>query len=122
VRETIAAVKSSYPGRRLIAVFEPRTQTSMRRVFQAVYPQSFAGADLVCIRRIPLPEKVPAAERFSSEALAAELRRRGKAAFFFEDTEGIIDFIVGSGQAGDVVLIMSNGGFDNIHERLLESL
>jgi UDP-N-acetylmuramate: L-alanyl-gamma-D-glutamyl-meso-diaminopimelate ligase len=122
VRETIAAVKSSHPGRRLIAVFEPRTQTSMRRVFQAVYPQSFAAADLVCIRRIPLPEKVPAAERFSSEALAAELRRRGKAAFFFEDTEGIIDFIVASGQAGDVVLIMSNGGFDNIHERLLESL
>ena len=122
VRETIVAVKSSYPGRRLIAVFEPRTQTSMRKVFQAVYPQSFEGADLICIRRIPLPEKVPEAERFSSEELVAELRRRGKAAFFFEDTDAIIDFIVASGQAGDVVLIMSNGGFDNIHERLLDSL
>jgi UDP-N-acetylmuramate: L-alanyl-gamma-D-glutamyl-meso-diaminopimelate ligase len=122
VRETIAAVKSSYPGRRLIAVFEPRTQTSMRKVFQAVYPQSFEGADLVCIRRIPLPEKVPEAERFSSDELVAELRRRGQEAYFFEDTEGIIDFVVGNGQAGDVVLIMSNGGFDNIHERLLESL
>ena len=122
VRETIAAVRSSYPGRRLIAVFEPRTQTSMRKVFQAVYPQSFEGADLICIRRIPLPEKVPEAERFSSDELVAELRRRGQEAYFFEDTEGIIDFVVGNGQAGDVVLIMSNGGFDNIHERLLKSL
>ena len=83
VRETIAAVKSSYPGRRLIAVFEPRTQTSMRKVFQAVYPQSFEGADLICIRRIPLPEKVPEAERFSSEELVAELRRQGQGRLFF---------------------------------------
>jgi UDP-N-acetylmuramate: L-alanyl-gamma-D-glutamyl-meso-diaminopimelate ligase len=122
VAETIAAVRSFYSGRRLIAVFEPRTQTSMRKVFQAVYPRSFERADLICIRRIPLPEKVPEAERFSSEELVAELRRRGQAAFFFENTEGIIDFIVASGQAGDVVLVMSNGGFDHIHERLLAAL
>jgi UDP-N-acetylmuramate: L-alanyl-gamma-D-glutamyl-meso-diaminopimelate ligase len=122
VRETIAAVRSFFTGRRLIAVFEPRTQTSMRKIFQSVYPESFDGADLICIRRIPLPEKVPEAERFSSQDLVTELRRRGMEAHFFEDTEAIIDFIVETGRAGDVVLIMSNGGFDNIHERLMESL
>jgi UDP-N-acetylmuramate: L-alanyl-gamma-D-glutamyl-meso-diaminopimelate ligase len=122
VRETVAAVKSGYPGGRLIAVFEPRTNTSMRKVFQPVYPQAFDGADIICIRRPSMLEKIPAAERFSSEELVAELRRLGRTAAFFPDTEGIIDFVVNTGRSGDVVLIMSNGGFDNIHERLLESL
>jgi UDP-N-acetylmuramate: L-alanyl-gamma-D-glutamyl-meso-diaminopimelate ligase len=122
VRETIAAVSSSYPGRRLVAVFEPRTNSSMRRVFQAAYAESFDPADLVCIRKPSMLEKVPEGERFSSETLAADLARRGKTSYFFPDTNGIIDFILADGRPGDVVLIMSNGGFDNIHERLLESL
>ena len=122
VRETIAAVRSSYPGRRLIAVFEPRTNSSMRKVFQPVYPQSFDGADRVCIRRPSMPEKVPEAERFSAEALVADLQRQGRDAAFFPDTESIIAAIVDAGRSGDVVLIMSNGGFDNIHERLLSAL
>jgi UDP-N-acetylmuramate: L-alanyl-gamma-D-glutamyl-meso-diaminopimelate ligase len=122
VRETIAAVRSAWPGRRLIAVFEPRTNSSMRRVFQAVYPRSFDGADLICIRRPSMLEKVPAGERFSAEDLVVELQRQGKTAVFFPGTDGIIDFLVATARSGDVVLIMSNGGFDNIHERLLESL
>jgi UDP-N-acetylmuramate: L-alanyl-gamma-D-glutamyl-meso-diaminopimelate ligase len=122
VRETVAAVKFGYPGRRLIAVFEPRTNSSMRKVFQPVYPQAFDGADVICIRRPSMLEKIPEAERFSSEELVAALRRQGKTAAFFPDTEGIIDFVVRSGKPGDVVLIMSNGGFDNIHERLLAAL
>jgi UDP-N-acetylmuramate: L-alanyl-gamma-D-glutamyl-meso-diaminopimelate ligase len=122
VRETIAAVRSSFPGRRLIAVFEPRTNSSMRKVFQAVYPQSFDGANIVCIRRPSMLEKVPEAERFSAEELVHELNRRGRAAHFFPDTEAIIAFLLKTAAAGDMILIMSNGGFDNIHERLLESL
>jgi UDP-N-acetylmuramate: L-alanyl-gamma-D-glutamyl-meso-diaminopimelate ligase len=122
VRETIAAVRSSYPGRRLVAVFEPRTNSSMRRVFQTAYAESFDSADLICIRRPSMLEKVPEGERFSSEQLAADLARRGKSAHFFADTAGIIDFIVAEGRPGDVVLVMSNGGFDNIHEKLLRAL
>jgi UDP-N-acetylmuramate: L-alanyl-gamma-D-glutamyl-meso-diaminopimelate ligase len=122
VAETIAAVRSGYPGRRLIAVFEPRTNSSMRKVFQPVYPQAFDGADVICIRRPSMLEKIPEGERFSSEDLVADLRRQGKTAGFFPDTEGIIDFLVRTGRSGDVVLIMSNGGFDNIHERLLVAL
>ncbi len=122
VRETVDAVKSGYPGRRLIAVFEPRTNSSMRKVFQPVYPRAFDGADVVCIRRPSMLEKIPEAERFSSEQLVAELQRRGKTSAFFPDTEGIIDFLLRTGRPGDVVLVMSNGGFDNIHERLLDAL
>jgi UDP-N-acetylmuramate: L-alanyl-gamma-D-glutamyl-meso-diaminopimelate ligase len=122
VRETIAAVRSSYPGRRLVAVFEPRTNSSMRRVFQAAYAESFDRADLICIRRPSMLEKVPEGERFSSEHLAADLAQRGKIAHFFADTAAIIDFVVAEGRPGDVVLVMSNGGFDNIHEKLLNAL
>jgi UDP-N-acetylmuramate: L-alanyl-gamma-D-glutamyl-meso-diaminopimelate ligase len=122
VRETIAAVRAAYPGRRLIAVFEPRSNSSMRKVFQPVYPQAFDGADRIFIRRPSMLEKVPEAERFSAEALVDELQRQGLDAGFYPDTESIIEAIVDSGRSGDVLLIMSNGGFDNIHERLLESL
>jgi UDP-N-acetylmuramate: L-alanyl-gamma-D-glutamyl-meso-diaminopimelate ligase len=122
VRETIAAVKAAYPGRRIIAVFEPRTNSSMRKVFQPVYPDSFESADMICIRRPPRLDKVPETERFSSEDLVAELNRRGKAADFFQDTDQIIDHLVQTAVSGDVILVMSNGGFDNIHERLLASL
>jgi len=122
VRETIAAVRAAYPGRRLVAVFEPRTNSSMRKVFQPVYPRSFDGADRICIRQPSMLEKVPEAERFSAEALVAELQRQGRDAAFFADTDGIIASIAATARTGDVVLIMSNGGFDNIHERLLAAL
>jgi UDP-N-acetylmuramate: L-alanyl-gamma-D-glutamyl-meso-diaminopimelate ligase len=122
VRETIKAVKPFYPQGRLIAVFEPRTNTSMRDIFQEDYPESFDAADLICIRHPPLLEKIPAGRRFSSERLVADLQRRGKAAHYFPDTDAIIAFLVREAAAGDLVLIMSNGGFDNIHQRLLERL
>jgi UDP-N-acetylmuramate: L-alanyl-gamma-D-glutamyl-meso-diaminopimelate ligase len=122
VRETVAAVRSAYPGRRIVAVFEPRTNSSMRKVFQGVYPESFDGADLVCIRRPPLLDKIPEAERFCSEDLVAAIGCRGGVARHFEDTEAIVAFIAESARPGDVVLVMSNGGFDNIHERLLAAL
>ena len=122
VRETVKAVKPLYPNGRLIAVFEPRTNTSMRDVFQDVYPACFDAADLICIRRPPLLKKIPASHRFSSKKLVQDLRQRGKDAHFFEDTDLIIEFLLNHTVPGDAILIMSNGGFDNIHERLLESL
>ncbi len=121
VRETIRAVKPFFPNGRLIAVFEPRTNTSMRNVFQWAYTQAFDGADLICIRKPPLLHKIPEPERFSSEKLVDDLNHRGKTAHYFPDTESIIDFLVQEARAGDLVLIMSNGGFDNIHERLLNA-
>jgi UDP-N-acetylmuramate: L-alanyl-gamma-D-glutamyl-meso-diaminopimelate ligase len=122
VRETLRAVKSFYTAGRIIAVFEPRTNSSMRRVFQNDYPLSFDGADLVCIRNPPLLHKIPVEERFSSKLLVSDLKRRGIDARFFPDTETIIDFLVTAARRDDLILIMSNGGFDQIHERLLAAL
>jgi len=122
VYETIKAVKPFYDQGRLVAVFEPRTNSSRRNIFQRVYASCFDNADLICIRKPPLLEKIPPDQRFSSETLVADLRHRGKAAHFFENTDAIIDYLVNILQTGDAVLIMSNGGFDNIHARLLERL
>ncbi|MFP4308026.1 MAG: UDP-N-acetylmuramate--L-alanine ligase [Desulfococcaceae bacterium] len=122
VRETIRAVRPFYPNGRLIAVFEPRTNTSMRTVFQEVYPLAFDGADIVCIRTPSRLDKVPEAERFSSEKLVADIRARDIEAHHFPETEGIVEFLAEVARPGDGVLVMSNGGFDNIHERLLERL
>ena len=122
VRETIRAVKPFCPGGRLIAVFEPRTNSSMRNVFQNIYPLSFDGADVICIRQPSLLEKIPPQERFSSQQLVADLKGQSKNAHYFTDTDAIIDFLVTEANSGDLILVMSNGGFDNIHERLLEAL
>lgn len=122
VRETIRALKPFYPEGRLIAVFEPRTNSSMRDVFQNSYPDSFDDADLVLIRKPPHLEKIPEDHRFSSEKLVSDLEKKGVNAYFFETTEGIIDFVTDETKSGDLVLIMSNGGFDQIHQRILDRL
>jgi len=122
VRETLNAIKPFYPTGRLIAVFEPRTNSSMRAVFQDIYPTVFDAADLVCIREPSLLHKIPEDERFSASRLVADICKRGVAAKHFEDTDKIIEFVAAEAVSGDVVLIMSNGGFDNIHQRLLDTL
>ncbi len=122
VKKTIQAIKGYYRESRLVAVFEPRTNTSMRNIFQDVYPEAFDGADKVCIRRPALLEKIPIGERFSSQQLVSDLNKRGLDADYFENTEEIIDFLTKMTRPGDVILVMSNGGFDNIHARLLERL
>ncbi|MBU1055672.1 MAG: UDP-N-acetylmuramate:L-alanyl-gamma-D-glutamyl-meso-diaminopimelate ligase [Proteobacteria bacterium] len=122
VKETVKALKPFYPKGRLIAVFEPRTNSSMRKVFQDVYPLSFDDADIICISKPPLLEKIPFDERFSSEKLVEDLKIKGKDAYFFNNTQSIIDFLVKTAKSGDLILIMSNGGFENIHERLLAAL
>jgi len=122
VRETIRAVKSVHSNGRLIAVFEPRTNTSMRSIFQNEYPQSFEMADLICIRQPPLLKKIPPGQRFSSRQLVNDLQSRGKDAHYFPDTDTILSFLTTNARPQDLILIMSNGGFDNIHQRLLESI
>jgi UDP-N-acetylmuramate: L-alanyl-gamma-D-glutamyl-meso-diaminopimelate ligase len=122
VRETLRAVRASAGNGRLVAVFEPRTNTSMRDVFQQDYVGAFDAADLICVRHPPLLHKIPEGRRFSSEALVESLVGHGKEAHFFPDTEAILEFLAGECRSGDVVLIMSNGGFDNIHQRLLDAL
>jgi UDP-N-acetylmuramate: L-alanyl-gamma-D-glutamyl-meso-diaminopimelate ligase len=122
VRETCAGVRSRYPEARLVAVFEPGTNTSKRALFQEAYVSAFDRADLVVVRVPRKVEKIPPADRFSSLRLASDLKTRGKEAEAFEDTDGILEHLGTVLAPGDVVLIMSNGSFDNLGTRLLQML
>ncbi|MDH4318018.1 MAG: UDP-N-acetylmuramate--L-alanine ligase [Desulfobulbaceae bacterium] len=122
VRETTAALRLAWPERRLIIVFEPRTNSSRRSVFQESYADSFHGADLVVVREhVPLAD-VERAEQFSSEKLVSDLKKIGISACYFPDTDAILDFLGEETGTGDIVAVLSNGGFDNIHQRLLTRL
>ncbi|MBU0665506.1 MAG: UDP-N-acetylmuramate:L-alanyl-gamma-D-glutamyl-meso-diaminopimelate ligase [Proteobacteria bacterium] len=122
VRETLAALKEAYAGQRLVTVFEPRTNSSRRAIFQQDYVSAFDATDLILIRK-PLPlDNVPVEELFSSTQLASDLRARGLDARTFDDTDTILDHLMTTLREGDLVAILSNGGFDNIHNRLLERL
>ncbi|WP_240194806.1 UDP-N-acetylmuramate:L-alanyl-gamma-D-glutamyl-meso-diaminopimelate ligase [Desulfobulbus rhabdoformis] len=122
VRETLNALRLAWPNNRLLVVFEPRTNSSRRAVFQSTYTTAFSAADKVLIRKhVPL-DTVPLSEQFSSPQLAADLQTRGTEAYCFDDTEAILTFLEKTCRSGDIVVILSNGGFDGIHERLLTIL
>lgn len=121
-RETLQALKAAYPGRRLLAVFEPRTNSSRRRVFQQAYSSAFGAADRVLLRVPEGLEAIAAEERFSVEQLAAELCATGQPASSFATTADILAELAATTRPGDVVAILSNGGFDDIHHRLLTLL
>jgi UDP-N-acetylmuramate: L-alanyl-gamma-D-glutamyl-meso-diaminopimelate ligase len=122
VRETVQAVKEKYRHRRLVAAFEPRSNSSRRNVFQEQYASSFDRADLIMIPEPPMKEKIPVEERFSSAGLVEDLNRKGLNAFYFADTSLLLEEILRQSRAGDVVLFMSNGSFDNLPARMLARL
>ncbi|HTU00528.1 MAG TPA: UDP-N-acetylmuramate:L-alanyl-gamma-D-glutamyl-meso-diaminopimelate ligase [Candidatus Sulfotelmatobacter sp.] len=122
VRETVRAVRARYPRARLVAVFEPRTNTSRRKIFQDAYPASFRGADEVILVPPFDAEKLPEAERFDSAAVVAALQHNGQTARLHRDADAVVADLAGRIEPGAVVLIMSNGAFDNIHDKLLAAL
>ena len=122
VRETIAAVKPFYEKGRVIAVFEPRTNTSMRHFFQQTYPDAFLSADKTIICNPCVKKNIPKGQRFSPEQLVTDINVLGGDALHFETPDRVIDYLISELRENDLVLIMSNGGFDNIHSRLLARL
>ena len=121
VRETLAALRTGYPSRRIWAVFEPRSASSCRRVFQDDFAKSFGGADEVVVAGV-FRSSLPDSERLSAEDLVADLRKLGQRARHIPDIDAIVSVIVGEHRAGDVVVLMSNGGFGGIHQKLLQAL
>jgi len=122
VQETLQALHRFYPEKRLIAAFEPRTNSSRRAVFQDAYAASFDDADCICLKQPPGLETIPEPERLNTRQLAADVRRRGKEAHFFETTEDLLVFLVNHCRTGDLVVCMSNGSFDGLPQRLLQAL
>lgn len=122
VAATLAAVRQGHPGRRLLAVFEPRTNTSRRKIFQQPYAAAFADADLILVREPPDLWKVPEEERFSSWQLVQDLSAGGKQAFYFPETDHLLHSLLKGLRPNDIVVVMSNGSFDNLVPRLCEAL
>ncbi|MBI5526496.1 MAG: UDP-N-acetylmuramate:L-alanyl-gamma-D-glutamyl-meso-diaminopimelate ligase [Deltaproteobacteria bacterium] len=125
VRETLDAVRKKYvdgTNGRLVAVFEPRSNSSRRNVFQAEYAAAFGAADLAVIAAPYSAAAVDASQRLDPERLAGDITRLGTRAAAIPDVPKILVFLVGELRVGDVVLVMSNGAFDNLVPRLLEAL
>jgi len=122
VAATLEAVRQAYPGRRLVAIFEPRTNTSRRKVFQEPYAHAFKDADLILVREPPDLWKVPPEEQFSSRQLVRDLTAQGRQALYFPDTDRLLAALHRALRPGDVALIMSNGDFDHLLPRLCEAL
>jgi UDP-N-acetylmuramate: L-alanyl-gamma-D-glutamyl-meso-diaminopimelate ligase len=122
VRETLKALRKRYPKRRLIAVYEPRSATSRRKTFQAEFAEAFAHADEVVVGRLFDPSKIPETERFDPERLALDLHRSGTKAAYVPDVDTIVKQLAQSAGPGDVVVVLSSGSFDGLHDKLLEAI
>jgi UDP-N-acetylmuramate: L-alanyl-gamma-D-glutamyl-meso-diaminopimelate ligase len=122
IAHTLRALRHRYRGHRLWAVFEPRSNTTRRAVFQQQLPDALNLADGVFIAQVAKLEQIPEDERLNPEAVVDAISKAGHPAFYEQNADAIVDRIVPMLQPKDVVAIFSNGGFDNIHEKLLARL
>jgi UDP-N-acetylmuramate: L-alanyl-gamma-D-glutamyl-meso-diaminopimelate ligase len=122
IRETLRALRIKYPRQRLWAVFEPRSNTTRRNVFQHELVTAFADADRVVVAEVARLEQLPEDARLDPAQLMRDLTAGGKPAAYLPDVDGIVAHVVREAAGGDVVCVFSNGGFGGIHAKLLERL
>lgn len=122
IRETLKALRIRYPHEKIWAVFEPRSNTTRRKVFQNDLVGAFADADAVVISEVARLEQLAADERLDPGKLMQDLKTSGKNAAYLPDVDSIVAHLAGNAQGGDIVCVFSNGGFGGIHGKLLERL
>jgi UDP-N-acetylmuramate: L-alanyl-gamma-D-glutamyl-meso-diaminopimelate ligase len=122
IAQTLTALRHRYPGHRLWAIFEPRSNTTRRAVFQDSLPDALSLADGVFISEVARLEQIPEKERLRPEAVVQAIAKQTRPAFYEKDANAIVDRIVPMLKPNDVVTVFSNGGFDGIHEKLLNRL
>jgi UDP-N-acetylmuramate: L-alanyl-gamma-D-glutamyl-meso-diaminopimelate ligase len=121
VRETLIGLRARHPDGRLFAVFEPRSATACRAIHQADYPAAFDAADVVLLAPLGRANLAPE-ERLDTEQVASDLQARGKVATRFENVDAIIDALAADARQGDTIVLLSNGAFGGIHDRLVIAL
>jgi UDP-N-acetylmuramate: L-alanyl-gamma-D-glutamyl-meso-diaminopimelate ligase len=121
VEETLRAVRHAAPGQRIWAIFEPRSASSCRRVFQDDFARAFAGADQVVLASV-FRSTLPESERLSETQLVDDLTRRQVPARHLPTVDAIVDAVAKEARDGDLVVVMSNGGFGGIHQKLVNAL
>jgi UDP-N-acetylmuramate: L-alanyl-gamma-D-glutamyl-meso-diaminopimelate ligase len=121
IAETLASLRRRQPTRRIWAIFEPRSNTTRRNIFQHALPAAFAGADGVIMARVARLDQLPEAERLNPEQVIADIAATGKPAFYEADSGAIVRRAASLVQRGDLVVVFSNGGFDDVHAKLLDA-
>jgi UDP-N-acetylmuramate: L-alanyl-gamma-D-glutamyl-meso-diaminopimelate ligase len=122
IRETLKALRIKYPHEKIRAIFEPRSNTTRRNVFQTELAAAFADADAVVVSQVARLEQLAPEERLNPEKLMQDLKASGKDAAYLPDVDSIVAHVVKQAQGGDIVVVFSNGGFGGIHAKLLERL
>jgi UDP-N-acetylmuramate: L-alanyl-gamma-D-glutamyl-meso-diaminopimelate ligase len=122
VRATLGAVRARFPDRRLWALFEPRSNTSRRKIYQVDYSEAFDLADRVVIAAPQGGSPVPEDERLDPRALANAIGERGKDALYFEAIGPLVEKIADQARSGDILVLMSNGSFGGLAQKLLSRL
>jgi UDP-N-acetylmuramate: L-alanyl-gamma-D-glutamyl-meso-diaminopimelate ligase len=122
IRETLRALRIKYPKQKLWAIFEPRTNTTRRNVFQTELAEAFADADAVMVSQVARLELLAPEERLNPDLLIEQLRGAGKDASYQVDADAIATHVAKNARGGEVVVVFSNGGFGGIHAKLLERL
>ena len=122
VRETLNALRRKYGKRKIITVFEPRSATSRRKVFQKEYTEAFDQSDETFVAVAFDQSKIPSDQQFSSQELVAGLEARGKSAAFFTEVEEGVKVVAKAAHSGDVIAVLSNGGFGGFIPKLLDCL
>ena len=122
IRETLRALRVKFPGQRLWAVFEPRSNTTRRNVFQHELAEALGLADAIVISEIARLELLAPGERLDPQQLIHDLLQHSKPAAYLPTVEAIVEHVAGDARSGDVVCVFSNGGFNGIHGKLLQRL
>jgi UDP-N-acetylmuramate: L-alanyl-gamma-D-glutamyl-meso-diaminopimelate ligase len=122
IRESLRALRITYPRDRVWAIFEPRSNTTRRNVFQTELVGAFADAAIVVVAQVARLEQLAPEERLDPDRLIRDLQAAGKTACYLPDVEAIVNHVARNVEGGDVVCVFSNGGFGGIHAKLLERL
>jgi UDP-N-acetylmuramate: L-alanyl-gamma-D-glutamyl-meso-diaminopimelate ligase len=122
ITQTLRAMRHQYPGRRIWAIFEPRSNTTRRAVFQEALPAALSEADGVILSQVNRLDKLPEDNRLNPLKVIEDIARLGKPAFYEAGVPEIILRLKPLVQSGDIIAVFSNGGFENIHQRLLTDL
>ncbi|MFD2257282.1 UDP-N-acetylmuramate:L-alanyl-gamma-D-glutamyl-meso-diaminopimelate ligase [Luteolibacter algae] len=122
IRLAVQSIRQKYPESRLWVLFEPRSNTTRRAVFQAELAEALALADYAIVAAIPDLHKIPENDRLDPARLSADIAKGGGKGFYLADNEAIIAQVKKNAKFGDVVAVLSNGGFGGIHQQLLDQL
>lgn len=122
IRQAIEGLRRKYAGARMWAIFEPRSNTTRRNIFQDALPEALGMADAVCIAAVARANLLAEEDRLDTDLLMETLRSGGKPAFYEPDVDAIVSRLEEEATDGDVIVVFSNGGFGDIHEKLLNIL